>query len=352
MMKSPLRGAVRRGFTLIELLVVIAIIGVLIALLLPAVQMARESARRIQCNNNLKQIALAAHNYLGTVGTLPQGLSFQYNKNASGPTDPLWTSGSLHVPLAQFMEQKVVFDAMNFDVNMYNAENYTISGIGLQTLWCPSDARVVDSHTLPDGSGLDPGSFVMRYTSYGGCAGTWFQFSSGRTPKGQAMLAQMNGLFFVRSHVTLADITDGTSNTIAFGERAHTILNDSDQASWHWWTSGNYGDTMFNTLYPMNPTHKLQQDVADPSEGMNAYIAGSSSMHPGGANFAFMDGSVKFLKDSINTWKFNPSTGLPIGVSIDPNTSLYILAPGVQFGIYQALSTRNKNEIISSDAFL
>src|SRR3982751_4029918 len=100
-------GAARRAaFTLIELLVVIAIIGVLVALLLPAVQMARESARRIQCTNNLKQLALAAHNYMDPTGPLPMGIPFQFNPNDGF----LWTSFSIHLPLTQYMEQKVIFD--------------------------------------------------------------------------------------------------------------------------------------------------------------------------------------------------------------------------------------------------
>jgi len=336
------RSRNRSGFTLIELLVVIAIIGVLIALLLPAVQAAREAARRAQCVNNLKQVALAAHNYMGAIGSLPQGVTFQVDKNAPGGS--LWSSGSLFVPLCQFMEQVQVYNAMNFSVNMYNNENFTISGVGISSLWCPSDPAVARPRLLPDGSGLDPGTFRMCYTSYAGCSGTWFQFTTNVT-----RLGQMNGLFYVRSATTFADIIDGTANTIAFGERAHTLLSQDDQQNWHWWTSGNYGDTMFNTMYPVNPHKKITNQDAG-GGGSTAYISAASSLHPGGANFAFMDGSVKFLKDTINTWAFNPTTGLPIGLSRDGG-GMYILAPGTQFGTYQALSTRAGGEVISADTY-
>jgi prepilin-type N-terminal cleavage/methylation domain-containing protein/prepilin-type processing-associated H-X9-DG protein len=341
----------RRGFTLIELLVVIAIIGVLIALLLPAVQQAREAARRIQCTNNLKQLALASHNYVNSQGVLPMGIHFQIDPFSGF----LWTSGSLWLPLLPNLEQKPIYDAINFSVNVYEPDNVTISGVGVGALWCPSDGGVDKIRPLPGAffGNLTYGS--MAYTSYGGNAGTWFQFTGY-----QPALNQMNGLFSLvyksTGPVGYAAITDGLSNTLLFGERAHTLLSDSDQVSWHWWTSGNYGDTMFNTLYPINPFKKLQLTDGggttsnDGEGGLDAYVSTASSFHPGGANFAMADGSVRFLKETINSWPYNPSTGLPTGLSQDPSTGMYILAPGTQFGVYQALSTRNRNEIISADA--
>jgi len=331
----------RKGFTLIELLVVIAIIGVLIALLLPAVQAAREAARRAQCTNNLKQLALAAHNYISAVNALPQGIQFQFDYNSG----QFWTSGSILVPLMQYMEQTPIFNAVNFNVNMYDAENLTISASGISSLWCPSDPAVSRQRVYPGGL-LNGADLKMYYTSYAGNSGTWFWYSSNQTK-----LGQMNGLFYLWSAVSLADITDGTSNTMAFGERAHAILSQDDQLGWHWWTSGNYGDTMFETYYPMNPHKRLRNNPGSEGGGSDAYVASLSSLHPGGVNVAFMDGSVRFLKDTINAWPFNPVTGAPTNVTggVNQGNTLYVVAPPT--GVYQALSTRNGGETLSADAY-
>jgi len=339
----------RRGFTLIELLVVIAIIAVLIGLLLPAVQSAREAARRAQCLNNLKQIALAAHNYLDAIGALPEGMTFQVDGNNPGASGlgQTPTNHSIFVALLPQMEQQPLFNAINFNMCMWNAPNFTVNGVAISTLWCPSDPGAAQARTLPDGSMFDPGQVVMRYTSYAGSTGTWMLWYQQDFPPQRSM----NGLFHIYSAVRLAEITDGTSNTIAFSERAHTLLDDTSAMWWHWWTSGNYGDTLFCTLYPMNPFRKVDGRYIDSSDARaDAYISSASSLHPGGANFAFMDGSVRFLKDTIDSWPADRNTGLPIGVTFDPNGP-YKLAPSVRFGVYQALSTRNGGEVISADSF-
>jgi prepilin-type N-terminal cleavage/methylation domain-containing protein/prepilin-type processing-associated H-X9-DG protein len=343
----PIAG--RRGFTLIELLVVIAIIAVLIGLLLPAVQSAREAARRAQCLNNLKQIALAAHNYLNAVGTLPQGMPFQVDGNNPGGTafSQMWTAHSIFVALLPQLEQQPLFNAVNFNMNMWNAPNFTISAIGIRALWCPSDFNVSDPKILPDGAMQDPGATTMRYTSYAGNAGTWFLWYQQELPPQPSM----NGLLHIRSAVGLAQIIDGTSNTIAFSERAHSMLDDTSALWWQWWTSGNYGDTLFCTLFPMNPFRKVNGLNINSSDARaDAYVSSASSRHPGGANFAFMDGSVRFLKEEINTWPYDQNTGLPVGVTFDPNGP-YKLAPSVRFGVYPALSTRAGGEVISASDY-
>jgi prepilin-type N-terminal cleavage/methylation domain-containing protein/prepilin-type processing-associated H-X9-DG protein len=337
-----LRGD-RVGFTLIELLVVIAIIAVLIGLLLPAVQMAREAARRAQCSNNLKQIALAAHNYLNVHEALPQGMPFR-----RAEFDPvLWfgyIQGSLFIPLMPHLEQQPLFNAVNFDVDFWSASNFSIHTTGVGTLWCPSDPVVSLPKTLPDGSMADPGAITMYYTSYAGNTGTWMLWFQQDFPPQR----YMNGLFYLKSAVKLASITDGTSQTLLFGERAHGLLDSSSALWWHWWTSGSYGDTMFCTLFPMNPFRRTAQIPND--QRKSAYISGASSFHPGGCNFAFADASVHFLKDSIDTWPYDQTTGLPRGVTFDP-AGPYKLEPWVRFGVYQALSTRNGGEVVSVDAY-
>ena len=342
------RPASRPGFSLIELLVVISIIAVLIALLLPAVQSAREAARRIQCTNNLKQIALAAHNYHSTEGCLPQGMPFQVDGNNPGDTafGQVWTAHSVFVAVLPQLEQQPLFNAINFQMNMWNAPNFTVSGVALKGLACPSDFAAANQRIIPDQSQQDPGALPMYYTSYGGNAGTWMLWYQQEMPPQRSM----NGLFHIRSAVTFADIRDGLSNTIAFSERAHSLLDDDSALWWHWWTSGNYGDTLFSTLFPMNSFRKVGPGTGVDDARGAAYISGASSLHPGGANFAFMDGSVKFLKDSINTWPADQATGLPRGLTFDPNGP-YKVAKGTSFGVYQKLSTRDGGEIVGGDQY-
>jgi prepilin-type processing-associated H-X9-DG protein len=329
---------------LIELLVVLAIIGLLVGLLLPAVQAAREAARRMQCTNNLKQITLAALNYAENWGTLPMGGYAQSIAAGTGPFAPDGTpyvSNGPLLPLTPYLDQRPVFDAMNFDVNIWTAINATVTAIGISTLWCPSDPGINASRTLSDGSFYDPGAFKMYYTSYHGSLGAWFVFPQ--------FNAYANGLFMAEGAVRLASITDGLSQTIAFGEHTRAILSPADQDCWHWWPSGSHGDAIGDALYPINPQRVLPYSSADIGQAP-AYAVAASSLHPGGANFALADGSVRFLKETIDCWRNDPATGLPPGIWYAPPGLIHV-ASGTRFPVYQALSTRNGGEVIDAQAY-
>jgi prepilin-type N-terminal cleavage/methylation domain-containing protein/prepilin-type processing-associated H-X9-DG protein len=373
-----------RGFTLIELLVVIAIIAVLIALLLPAVQSAREAARRAQCTNNLKQLGLAALNYESSASCLP-GNSYTgtlFNPPAYSSHYP--ESFSAFVRMLPFFEQSPMYNATNFSLNAGAAANLTIGGVQVNSLVCPSDLQnnsmplpaSQSQTTTPPGWSfyniypLPPGTWTQAFSSYGGNAGT-FTFGFSNLMSG-TVLSQFNGTVYNDSSTKIAAITDGTSNTFLFTERAkgHLWTNDpyycqSDAQ----WNVGRYFDTLTSTLYPMN----LGFGNGAGPLGFNGYnyysTLCSGSYHPGGANFGFCDGSVRFLKNSISCWTYNTgnndgdgdtlpdfTTRVSVAATAPYSRTGYYLQPSngqglAQYGVYQMLSTRNGGEVVSSDAY-
>ncbi|SIO05116.1 prepilin-type N-terminal cleavage/methylation domain-containing protein/prepilin-type processing-associated H-X9-DG domain-containing protein [Singulisphaera sp. GP187] len=336
------------GFTLIELLVVIAIIAVLIGLLLPAVQAAREAARRMQCNNNLKQLALALHNYEGTNSCFPMGAPTMVYTDRSTLIN---INHSPFVAALPFLEQQAVYNSVNFSRNIYRASHLTVHRIGIGALICPSDgeAGVQDYH----GSIQDITTNVrVLFSSYATNAGLWFNWTRGTaSPNTNTdFRAAATGIFYTNSATKLAEITDGTSNTILVGERAHSILPLIGRQEWHWWFDAYYGDALITSLYPINPLRKLTTTTSTGSAS-NALTDSFSSMHPGGVNVAFTDGSVRFLKDSINSWPVNPQTGAVLAVVSGGQNTAYVLDPKIPQGVFQALTTRRGGEVISADAF-
>jgi prepilin-type N-terminal cleavage/methylation domain-containing protein/prepilin-type processing-associated H-X9-DG protein len=371
----------RRGFTLIELLVVIAIIAVLIALLLPAVQSAREAARRAQCTNNLKQLALAALNYESSNGCIPGG---SYSGTLFNP--PHWShypeNFSVFVRMMPYLEQGPMYNATNFNLSSSGAQNITICGVQINSLICPSDtmntsvtfptSQASPSGTTPGWSfneipGLFPSfapNYSQQFSSYGGNAGTFtFGFSNLMPP---TPLQFYNGVIYNESAIRIAAITDGTSNTMMFGEhsKGHLYILDPGYAvSDNSWQSGRWYDTLVCTMYPMNLG---LGNTGAPLKGASYWLpAAAGSFHPGGANFAFSDGSVHFIKNSINSWTFNTGNADSYGDALPDGTAYvtvsatapytygtyYLQQTGAAIGVYQALSTRAGGEVISSDSY-
>jgi prepilin-type N-terminal cleavage/methylation domain-containing protein/prepilin-type processing-associated H-X9-DG protein len=298
-------SARRRGFTLIELLVVIAIIGVLIALMLPAVQKVREAANRLSCLNNLKQIALAAHNFHDTNGKFPTGarLPVYVGDRPTGGTN-LW------VELLDYFEQDILHKKWDYNDNRNNVGGgwaATQAHI-LKLLLCPSDplAKPVWELTAETGASPPWSRGFYGLSSYGGNAGKRAVHTGG--PPAFARMTR-DGIFWIDSCVRFADITDGTSNTCLFGERLHfdpefdrrrpLVWPDATPVGgWgRWGYVANAGAMFQVTLHSAAPINYRVPSGGDFSTLENRACAFGSG-HPVGANFAFADGSVRFLSES------------------------------------------------------
>ncbi len=319
---------VRRGFTLIELLVVIAIIAVLIGLLLPAVQAAREAARRAQCINNVKQLSLALHNYHSAIGSFPMTSTTAYS--APG-VETNWGTWGAHALLLPYLEQKPVYDAINFNWNSWYgggfAQNSTVALLRLNSFVCPSDGMTGQLNT----------------NNYFGSIGTSGGFYT---------ITGSTGIFALKETYSIANVTDGTSNTIAYSEAlvsttpfmptktkwrdgpsdkgsfgaAYRLLDSTTNLpalmqDWQlcndWfktkvnmgyrgyrWTAGGPGESLFQTLVPPNsndyPWGSCRLDCGANCGTLHSGYYSANSNHPGGVNVGMADGSVRFVKATIN----------------------------------------------------
>jgi prepilin-type N-terminal cleavage/methylation domain-containing protein/prepilin-type processing-associated H-X9-DG protein len=284
------------AFTLIELLVVISIIGVLIALLLPAVQRAREAARRIQCVNNLKQIGIALHGYHDRHGCLPSGYTF-----APGFT---WGGFGWAAMILPGAEQQNLFNAANFGMPLWSDANTTIATTAVGLYLCPSDET-------------SPGHFLTRAPYRYAMASYVASFGPLDL---DAFPNDRSGLFSRNSSTGFRDVTDGLSQTLAVGERHNgkfpRVVGSGGHVSvetvWMGAVMEGYVDAHGHTTLFVTG-HTPTSPALDDED--------AASRHDGGTNFAFGDGSVRFLKDTI------------------------------ALTVYRSLSTIAGGEVVSSDSY-
>jgi prepilin-type N-terminal cleavage/methylation domain-containing protein/prepilin-type processing-associated H-X9-DG protein len=264
----------RRGFTLIELLVVIAIVGVLIALLLPAVQAAREAARRAQCANHLKQVGLALANYVDAQGALPAGYWHRPGY--------VWGGFGWAAAVLPQLEQRALHGSINFDLAAWTADNSTACRSIVAFYLCPTDDTWKERH-------LDRDGLRFAFSSYVG------SFGPGDMDFGDP--EDRRGAFSRNSTTRLAAVTDGLSQTLFAGERhngrfavessgGHLIAETVWPGAIREEPDDDHGHTtLFQTGH--TPTSPLMDD------------RDAASRHPGGTNFVFGDGSVHFLRNTI-----------------------------------------------------
>ncbi len=307
-----------RAFTLVELLVVIAIIGILIALLLPAVQAAREAARRAQCSNNLKQLGLAMHNYHSTRNCFPP--AFMVVDHA-GSVAGGWAWGVFLMP---FIENSPLQDKLS-------VTQYTLSQVisdpallpmlqmNLSVFNCPSSPM----EPLREFHG--PGSEMVATANYTACRG----FFSYRGATHQ--LKQNNGMMYGESAVRFRDVTDGTSNTFACGERTVLPVYVDEPRRWPSWC-GPGGLGIGSTV------SSCVSDKLNHPTNMHLF----SSHHPGGGNFCFADGSVHFISETIRS----DNAGLDSGDAGNHSDFVAAASQGL-VGTYQLLGVRNDGQPVS-----
>ena len=307
----------RRAFTLVELLVVIAIIGILVALLLPAVQTAREAARRLQCSNGVKQAAIALHNFHVANGSFPFGQTEKMNDYGPPPNN----LNSWALQILPYLEQPALYDALTAQLGT-GGESWWTPGrwLPIPSLWCPSDPA--SPKVVTAGWSESPGGTPQLSQGFSGnvvaCAGSTV-FNPAADPTGE----HRDGIFYVGSQTRVDDIRDGASNTLLVGELivipdimlGIQVAGGNSGGQMHdnrgrYWCS-HQGAVLFSTLYPPNTPvadrHLYLIDTPPQAPGVidtaNLHLS-LRSYHPGGVNVAMADGSGRFVSNFVDAAVF------------------------------------------------
>ena len=338
-----MRPIQRRAFTLIELLVVIAIIAILIALLLPAVQQAREAARRTQCRNNLKQLGLAIHNYESTTGCVPAGkLSLGYTAGAlpgaaSSVPDPITRNGTGLALLLPYFDQAPLYNQLNFAATFGNwragagasiplavpdsvaSGHAQLSTTVLPALLCPSDSPPVETPVAnyqPDISATSPYNYARTSYEFVSPANT-YRYSNYH----RVLATDARYMFGENSYSRFRDATDGLSNTMMMAEVTLSTFNGKSPA---WLYSGSLmvgTDPVgaYNLTFPRQGLNiwNYNNNAASNIPGKRASWYNSASLHTGGVHGLMGDGTVRFLSQNIDlatlTNLCKQAEGIPIG---------------------------------------
>lgn len=333
----------RTAFTLIEMLVAISIVGILAALLLPALQSVRETSRRSQCQNHLRQIGSAVSHYLDTSIYYPQARVITRDSRYLNDPD-VWCSGvpdrSFLVVLLPYLEQRATYDAINHALSILGPEQSTAHAISIATFACPSDT--VTGYARNAYLARRSPKFDIRmdlpsiavFSNYAACQATTYVTAYEAPSAGCRVIAwnamHANGTIGDLPNVTIASVTDGLSNTMIASEQAKSIARNLKQEPYNDmseyfgpWFAGDVGDTMFTATYGPNHYLRARTQLA------KLWMWSASSLHPGGANVLMGDGSVRFVKESVDSSDLKK----------------------IEHGVWQKLATRNGGETIDAGAY-